>query len=158
MYNKILQETKNITSINDLPADVFASVRSSLEEYFESKSDDGEQEEAVVVASDGSLQKKKLDFKLRSALENEFSDEELSKMPRYSFDGKSTVTVPSGSQFTMTDDMSFMEDKVVTVGDQTVPLHYQIYYRISVDTATEELVLVDAIYHTHTYAEYLNYR
>lgn len=158
MYNKILQETKNITSINDLPADVFASVRSSLEEYFESKSDDGEQEEAVVVASDGSLQTKKLDFKLRSALENEFSDEELSKMPRYSFDGKSTVTVPSGSQFTMTDEMSFMEDKVVTVGDQTVPLHYQIYYRISVDTSTEELVLVDAIYHTHTYAEYLNYR
>ena len=35
---------------------MFASVRSSLEEYFETKSDDGEQEEAVVVASDGSLQ------------------------------------------------------------------------------------------------------
>ena len=48
---------------------MFASVRSSLEEYFETKLDDGEQEEAVVVASDGSLQTKKLDFKLRSALE-----------------------------------------------------------------------------------------
>ena len=49
MYNKILQETKTINSINDLPADVFASVRSSLEEYFETKSDDGEQEEAVYL-------------------------------------------------------------------------------------------------------------
>jgi hypothetical protein len=88
---------------------------------------------------------------------DEFTEEELKQIPRYSVNGMTTTTVPGNTELTITDELSFMDDVVHTIGEQTIPLHYQLYYRIHADADKEEVVLIDAIYHTHTFAEYLKY-
>lgn len=164
MVNKILQENTTITSLEDFPTVVQEHIRTKLEEYFEPEEEiedeDGNstQQGTVVQQDDGSLEVIEIDYKLRNALPEEFTDEVLKELPRYSFTGDTTVTVESGTPLTITDEASLMEEYVHTLGDQEIPLHFQIYYRISVSEQTEEIILVDAMYHTFSYAEYLTYR
>lgn len=144
---KILESTRTLASLTDLPDIIQDKIQHEMASYFEVV-------DSVVENDDGTIESKTINYHMRDYNPESTSDQSI-EYSRYNISGIGNVEIIGGTEFEKVDCDSFISTYYEVSSNETIPMHYEVYYSMCAIPEKEEVVMKEAILHTYSYLEYI---